>query len=88
LLKKPGFTLVVILTLALGIGAVAAILSFVNALLLSELPFREPDGLAHSADQTRAFEPFPTRLPKMTVQGRLRAVREKDNALSAAEEQN
>ncbi|MEP7339046.1 MAG: ABC transporter permease [Acidobacteriota bacterium] len=62
LLKKPGFTAVAVLTLALGIGANTAIFSMINAVLIQSLPYADAKQLV------QIFEATPT-YPRNSVSG-------------------
>src|SRR5215510_9520632 len=47
LLKKPVFTLIIVLTLALGVGANTAIFSVFNGIILKPLPYKDPDRMVN-----------------------------------------
>ena len=56
LLRRPSFTAVALVTLALGVGATSTVFSVMNAVILSPLPYRDPQGLAIVWAKWRDFD--------------------------------
>src|SRR5215470_10665790 len=52
MLKRPSFTLIAVLTLALGIGSSTAIFTVVDAAVIKGLPYRSPERLYHLWERT------------------------------------
>jgi predicted permease len=65
--KNMSFTMIAVLTLALGIGATTAMFSVVNGVLLSPFPFVEPDRLFTIKENIPKLGPAPTTIPAPDV---------------------
>jgi putative ABC transport system permease protein len=80
MLKKPGFTLIAVLTLALGIGACTAIFSIVDGVLLRSLPYPEADRIVQMREVNEKGRPVAFTDPNF------RDVRERNRSLEAVAE--
>jgi putative ABC transport system permease protein len=66
--KSPGFTLLAVLTLTLGIGLNTAIFSLINDLFLKGLPFQEPDRVLHILTRAKdRTDDFPMSAPRFML---------------------
>src|ERR1041385_979765 len=66
LFRNPGFTLVAVLALTLGIGATTAIFSVVNSVLLKPLPYPESERLVFLSEWSQQIEGMSIAYPNFT----------------------
>src|SRR6476659_8048309 len=87
LLKRPSFTAIAVVTLALGIGANTAIFSLVNAVLLRALPFPDPDRLVMVWEDA-SFAGFPRNTPAPANYADLKAQNQVFEEMAATDMRN